>query len=143
MLLAGLLVLALASSGSSQSAMPADDALSPMEILSGQTPPPLASVAAAKADPADDALSPMEILSGQTPPPPAAASAAKPHDAKKMEAGKPAAGAADAGAPKPDGLGQCLHDWDAGTHMTRREWARTCRRLMADEARHLRQPRGR
>jgi hypothetical protein len=24
---------------------------------------------------------------------------------------------------------QCLLDWDAGTHMTKQEWSRTCRRL--------------
>jgi hypothetical protein len=24
---------------------------------------------------------------------------------------------------------QCLNDWDAATHMTKKEWQRTCRRL--------------
>ena len=26
----------------------------------------------------------------------------------------------------------CMRDWDVGTHMTKKEWARTCRRI-ADE----------
>lgn len=25
---------------------------------------------------------------------------------------------------------QCIQDWDAGTHMTRKEWERTCRRVV-------------
>ncbi len=26
-------------------------------------------------------------------------------------------------------MAQCMRDWDAATHMTRQEWARTCRRV--------------
>jgi hypothetical protein len=27
---------------------------------------------------------------------------------------------------------QCMQDWDSGTHMTKQEWERTCRRLMQE-----------
>jgi hypothetical protein len=50
--------------------------------------------------------------------------------------------------PKPDGakpsgelreliatyLAQCMNDWDAATHMTKQEWARTCQRVVEDRA---------
>ena len=38
------------------------------------------------------------------------------------------------GGDKVDHLAQCLRDWDAGTHMTRQEWARTCRRVVGQSA---------
>jgi hypothetical protein len=109
-LLAGGLVLALGSIASSESAPSADEALSPMEILSS--------------------------LSLKPAPPPAAG--AKPDDAvKKAKAGS------TPDAAKPDGrtadpLSQCLRDWDAATHMTRQEWARTCRRVVSNRAKFMR-----
>jgi hypothetical protein len=36
-------------------------------------------------------------------------------------------------------LAQCLKDWDAATHMTKQEWARVCRRLVAEHAKYLRE----
>ena len=27
---------------------------------------------------------------------------------------------------------QCMQDWDSGTHLTKQEWQRTCRRLMQE-----------
>ena len=36
-------------------------------------------------------------------------------------------------------LAQCLKDWDRGTHMTRQEWARTCRRVVSNRVRFLRE----
>jgi hypothetical protein len=27
---------------------------------------------------------------------------------------------------------QCMQDWDSGTHLTKQEWERTCRRLMRE-----------
>jgi hypothetical protein len=27
---------------------------------------------------------------------------------------------------------QCMQDWDSGTHMTKQQWERTCRRLMQE-----------
>jgi hypothetical protein len=27
---------------------------------------------------------------------------------------------------------QCLLDWDAGTHMTKQEWSRTCQRVVRE-----------
>jgi hypothetical protein len=29
-------------------------------------------------------------------------------------------------------LGICMEDWDATSHMTEEEWARTCRRVVKD-----------
>ena len=29
-----------------------------------------------------------------------------------------------------DYLAQCMRDWDAATHMTKQEWARTCERVV-------------
>ena len=30
-----------------------------------------------------------------------------------------------------DGIAECMRLWDAATHMTRQEWARTCRRIQS------------
>lgn len=102
-LLAGGLLLALASIASSESAT--DEALSPMEIISSMSPAPAASGG------------------GNAP--------------KKVKAG----GTPDA-APKVDPLTQCLRDWDAATHMTRQEWARTCRRVVGNRAQFIRETDG-
>jgi hypothetical protein len=32
---------------------------------------------------------------------------------------------------------QCLKDWDVGTHMTKQEWGRICRRVVDDRAKYL------
>jgi hypothetical protein len=32
---------------------------------------------------------------------------------------------------------QCLQDWDAGTHMTKKEWQRTCRRLVDNRVKFM------
>ena len=32
---------------------------------------------------------------------------------------------------------QCLKDWDAGTHLTKQEWGRICRRVVDDRAKFL------
>jgi hypothetical protein len=46
-------------------------------------------------------------------------------------------------APKPSDedrkriaeyLAQCLKDWDTGTHMTKKEWARVCERVVDSRA---------
>jgi hypothetical protein len=43
---------------------------------------------------------------------------------------------AQAQVVKPDvgasHIAQCMQDWDAATHMTKQEWARTCRRVVRD-----------
>jgi len=97
-LIAGGLLLALASIASSETATSPDEALSPMELLS----------------------------SISLPPPPAA----KPDAAKKAKVTPDA-------TSKVDRLAQCLRDWDAATHMTRQEWARTCRRVVSDRAQFM------
>jgi hypothetical protein len=32
---------------------------------------------------------------------------------------------------------QCLKDWDAATHMTKKEWQRTCRRIVDDRVKFM------
>ena len=34
-------------------------------------------------------------------------------------------------------LAQCMQDWDSATHMTKQEWARTCRRVVEGRAKFL------
>ncbi len=112
-LLAGSLLLALGSIASSQSGSPPDDTPSPMELLSSASlQPAQPSAAGAKADMAKKAKA------GGTP------DAAKPDDRKV------------------DDLAQCLRDWDAATHMTRQEWARTCRRVVSNRAKFVREHEG-
>ena len=36
-----------------------------------------------------------------------------------------------------DWLKQCLKDWDAGTHMTKKDWQRVCRRVSVDRVNEL------
>lgn len=98
-LVAGGLLLALATVASSQSATSPDEGLSPMELLSSVSLQPA----------------------------PAPVPGAKPDAAKKAKAD----GTPDA-ASRVDRLTQCLRDWDAATHMTRQQWARTCRRVVSD-----------
>jgi hypothetical protein len=33
---------------------------------------------------------------------------------------------------------QCIRDWDAKTHMTKRQWERTCRRVTDERIKYLR-----
>ena len=37
---------------------------------------------------------------------------------------------------------QCLGDWDAATHMTKKEWERTCRRVVDGRVKFLAEQRG-
>jgi hypothetical protein len=50
----------------------------------------------------------------------------------KSEAAKPSDNSAEY-------LAQCLRDWDAATHMTKQEWARTCRRVVENRAKFMRE----
>jgi len=34
---------------------------------------------------------------------------------------------------------QCMKDWDAKTHMTKRDWERTCRRVTDERMKYLRE----
>ena len=36
-----------------------------------------------------------------------------------------------------DYLKQCMKDWDAATHMTKQEWAHTCRRVVDNRVKYL------
>ena len=93
----------------------------------------------------------MEVLFSVPTPPSAAdkpasrdATGKKPDAAKKPgeAAPKPAAAKPAAAKPDADGLEQCLRDWDAATHMTRQEWARTCRRVATSRSKFMREQLG-
>ena len=132
LLLAGGLALALAAAGSAQSISPQDDAPSPAEILSNLSKPLQVPEKTQGAEPGakTDAAKKPEA-------------SAKPEAAKKSEKSEKSE-KSDAAAAKPaaDNLEQCLRDWDAGTHMTRREWARTCHRVVANRAKFQREQQG-
>jgi len=36
-------------------------------------------------------------------------------------------------------MAQCVKDWDAGTHMTKQEWARVCKRVIDNRVKFLRE----
>jgi hypothetical protein len=112
-LLAGFLLLTLASTAATQSAAPTDDAASPMEILSTTS---LQSQAAATPP-------------AQPPTDPKADGIKKPDSAKPAER-------------TVDPLTQCLRDWDTATHMSRQEWARTCRRVVRNRLKFLGEQQG-
>jgi hypothetical protein len=38
----------------------------------------------------------------------------------------------DVGARTAAMYSQCVQDWDSGTHLTKQQWERTCRRLMQE-----------
>jgi hypothetical protein len=103
-------------------------------VLAGCLLLSLGSVASGQ--PSDDALSPMEILAGiispAQPPGGTAKSDTKADAAKKPDPTKTSVN-------KVDHLAQCLRDWDAATHMTRQEWARTCRRVVSSRLQFLRE----
>jgi pyruvate/2-oxoglutarate dehydrogenase complex dihydrolipoamide acyltransferase (E2) component len=130
-LLAGGVLLALASAGASQSMPPQDDALSPMEIIANLAKQPAASETTKAPGPE---AQPSAKDAAKKP-----AAAAKPDAAKKPDA---AATKATAAKRDADSLEQCLNDWDKGTHMTRAEWARTCRRVVTNRARFLSEQQG-
>jgi hypothetical protein len=81
-----------------------------------EAPPP-----AAAAPPAPATSPPAKEVANEPPSPP-------PTEAKpKTDPKKPAE---DKRALAATYFKQCIQDWDAGTHMTRKEWERTCRRVV-------------
>jgi len=78
-------------------------------------------------------------------------------DAKPKAGAKPKADAPKADIPKADAtpktdakksaaelrkisdtyFKQCMQDWDAATHMTKKEWERTCRRVVDSRAKFM------
>jgi hypothetical protein len=64
--------------------------------------------------------------------------------APALAAPKPAEAQVAEGAPEVGSdrsavyLAQCLLDWDAGTHMTKQEWSRTCQRVVRERGDFLR-----
>jgi hypothetical protein len=111
----------------------------------------LASVASSQSEPEVDSTRPPASVMPPTAPA-AKPDAAKPEASANPDAAKPdpnarpnAGAKADAGA-KPDAkktdssadyLAQCLRDWDAATHMTRQQWARTCRRVVSNRVKFM------
>jgi hypothetical protein len=105
----------------------------------------LGSIASSQSGTPDEALSPMELLSPAAPPPAATAAPQAPDGGAKTDAKPDAARKPEAAKPPErtvDPLTQCLRDWDAGTHMTRQEWARTCRRVVSNRLKFLGEQQG-
>jgi hypothetical protein len=105
-----------------------------LQLLAGSLAFALAAVAAA----ADSDLPEAPSPAAAAPPAPATAPSAKevaieppsplPTEAKpKTDPKKPAE---DKRALATTYFKQCIQDWDAATHMTRKEWERTCRRVV-------------
>src|SRR5262245_42847878 len=90
----------------------------------------LGSIASSQPDAPDDTLAPIAPLSSVSVQPPQHPTG-KPAAATKTKA-IGASDAAKTGDRSVDSLEQCLRDWDSGTHMTRQEWARTCRRVVSN-----------
>jgi hypothetical protein len=59
---------------------------------------------------------------------PKAPDAAAPR-AKKSKKNKPGGEKAPESSTSQDALGSCLEMWEPATHMSKREWARACRRV--------------
>jgi hypothetical protein len=88
----------------------------------------LASIASSQSEePLDETLPPASIIPPTVP-------AGKPEAAAKPDPKKTES--------STDYLAQCLRDWDAGTHMTRQEWARTCRRVANNRTKFLSEQQG-
>jgi hypothetical protein len=119
-------------------------------LLAGSLALALAAVAAAS-DPDPTTKPAAPSAADATPPAPAAAppapeSAKKPVSASSAEAKLKADAKSKADPKKPaqnareiaaTQFKQCVRDWDAATHMTRKEWERTCRRVVDARAKFM------
>ena len=95
------------------------------------------SLAAAGADPDAPEVPPPAAATppASTAAPPASEAAKKPQSTPPAEAKPkvdPKKAAQDKRALAETYFKQCMQDWDAATHMTKKEWQSTCRRV-ADE----------
>jgi hypothetical protein len=105
----------------------------------------LLAAASVSAEPGAQSKSPAVAAQ----PPDAQPPDAKPKPAPKAEApaapkpqvsdAKPKPAAAKASDKGAEYLAQCLRDWDAATHMTKQEWARTCRRVVEGRVKFMRE----
>ena len=89
--------------------------------------------AAAVADPEAATETAIPSPPTEATPPPASEAAKKPQS-PPTTASKPEAKKTPAEIRKisDEHVRQCMRDWDAATHMTKKEWERTCRRLAHD-----------
>jgi hypothetical protein len=88
----------------------------------------------AGADPDVGQESPAPPAAAPTPAAAAAPTATSPKAERAPSEAKPKADAskskADMRKLSAEQFKQCMQDWDAATHMTKTEWARTCRRVV-------------
>lgn len=129
-LLAVLLATALAGVAAGQSGTPSDDT-----PPAAATPPPAAEPPAAQPPRAPDSGEKAPDADAKPEATPKPEATQEPKDAPKEA---PKAATKRAGTSEADALAQCLRDWDAGTHMTRQEWARVCRRVVSQRMKFLR-----
>jgi hypothetical protein len=146
-LFTGCLLLTLAGAAFTQSNAPPNPPPSAANVQPpAQAPAAQAPDAAAKANDAKPEAK-SDASKTDTSKADASTSDANKAQADKAEADKSATSKAEASkkAEKKESdrgaehLAQCLKDWDRGTHMTRQEWERTCRRVVGNRVKFLRE----
>jgi hypothetical protein len=131
LLIAGLLGFAFAAiAATANLEVPAEDVTRPTEDA---TPPTENVISPTEVTPSPAAATPP--ATAPTSAAPSASEALKKPDAPTAEAEtKPKAGpkepARDERQIGETYFKQCMEDWEAATHMTKKEWARTCRRVV-------------
>ena len=97
--------------------------------------------AAAVADPGvvPETAKPPTVV--QPSPPPASVAAKKPQP-PLADSGLATMSPAEIRKISDTQFKQCLEDWDAATHMTKKEWERTCRRVVDARVKFLAEQRG-
>jgi hypothetical protein len=75
-------------------------------------------------------------------PPPASKSEKKPQLAPSADSGPAKMSPAEIRKISETQFKQCIEDWDAATHMTKKDWERTCRRVVDGRVKFLAEQRG-
>jgi hypothetical protein len=99
----------------------------------------MAAAAAADPDVVPETANPPNVVQ---PSPPSASEAAKKPQPPRADLGLAAMSPAEIRKTSDAQFKQCLQDWDAATHMTKKEWERTCRRVVDARVKFLAEQRG-
>ena len=96
---------------------------------------------AAYAEPEDEPIGSTSQAAATQPGNPGAVAAIRKSPPPSVQAATPQA--TDANSPElirkrgAEWLAQCLKDWDAATHMTKKDWQRVCRRVSEERVNEL------
>ena len=96
---------------------------------------------AAYAEPEDEPIGSTSQAAATQPANPGAVAAIRKSPPPSVQAATPQA--TDANSPElirkrgAEWLAQCLKDWDAATHMTKKDWQRVCRRVSEERVNEL------